>query len=143
MVSRFKEVHPDRYKWIVLTNTTLGMLMAMVNSSIILISLPDIFKGIGINPLSPGNIGYLLWSLMGYMLVTAVFVVSLGKLGDIRGRVRIYNLGFAVFTAASIILALNPFHDGKGAMWLVGFRLVQGIGGAMLMLSLLTNAGWQ
>jgi MFS family permease len=133
MVSRFKEVHPDRYKWIVLTNTTLGMLMAMVNSSIILISLPDIFKGIGINPLSPGNIGYLLWSLMGYMLVTAVFVVSLGKLGDIRGRVRIYNLGFAVFTAASIILALNPFHDGKGAMWLVGFRLVQGIGGAMLM----------
>jgi len=109
------------------------MLMAMVNSSIILISLPDIFKGIGINPLSPGNIGYLLWSLMGYMLVTAVFVVSLGKLGDIRGRVRIYNLGFAVFTAASVTLALNPFHDGKGAMWLVGWRLVQGIGGAMLM----------
>lgn len=107
--------------------------MAMINSSIILISLPDIFKGIGINPLSPGNIGYLLWSLMGYMLVTAVFVVSLGKLGDIRGRVKIYNLGFTVFTIASIILALNPFHDGKGAMWLVGWRLVQGIGGAMLM----------
>ncbi len=107
--------------------------MAMINSSIILISLPGIFKGIGINPLSPGNIGYLLWSLMGYMLVTAVFVVSLGKLGDIRGRVRIYNLGFAVFTAASIILAINPYHDGKGAMWLVGWRLVQGIGGAMLM----------
>ena len=107
--------------------------MAMVNSSIILISLPDIFKGIGINPLSPGNIGYLLWSLMGYMLVTAVFVVSLGKLGDIRGRVRIYNLGFAIFTAASVILAINPLHDGSGAMWLVGWRLVQGIGGAMLM----------
>jgi MFS family permease len=133
MVSRFKNAHPDRYKWIVLTNTTLGTLMAMINSSIILISLPDIFKGIGINPLSPGNIGYLLWSLMGYMLVTAVFVVSLGKLGDIRGRVRIYNVGFAIFTAASIILALNPFHDGAGALWLVGWRLVQGIGGAMLM----------
>ena len=108
-MSKFQNAHPDRYKWIVLTNTTLGTLMAMINSSIILISLPDIFKGIGINPLSPGNIGYLLWSLMGYMLVTAVFVVSLGKLGDIRGRVKIYNLGFAIFTIASIILAFNPF----------------------------------
>ena len=105
----------------------------MINSSIILISLPGIFKGIGINPLAPGNIGYLLWSLMGYMLVTAVFVVSLGKLGDIRGRVRIYNLGFAVFTAASIFLALNPLHQNSGAMWLVGWRLVQGVGGAMLL----------
>jgi len=124
--------HDDKYKWIALTNTTLGMLMATVNSSIILISLPAIFNGIGINPLASGNIGYLLWSLMGYMLVTAVFVVSLGKLGDIKGRVRIYNLGFAVFTAASIILALDPFSNGKGAMWLVAFRLVQGVGGAML-----------
>lgn len=106
--------------------------MATINSSIILISLPAIFIGIGINPLSPGNIGYLLWLMMGYMLITAVLVVSLGRLGDIMGRVRIYNFGFAVFTAASIILALDPFTGGKGALWLVGWRLVQGIGGAML-----------
>lgn len=106
--------------------------MATINSSIILISLPAIFRGIGIDPLSPGNVGYLLWLLMGYMLVTAVLVISLGRLGDIMGRVRIYNLGFAVFSLASIILALDPFHGGKGAMWLVLWRLVQGVGGAML-----------
>ena len=122
----------DNYKWIALTNTTLGIFMATINSSIILISLPAIFRGIGIDPLAPGNVGYLLWLLMGYMLVTAVLVISLGRLGDIMGRVRIYNLGFAVFSFASIILALDPFHGGKGAMWLVLWRLVQGVGGAML-----------
>jgi MFS family permease len=120
------------YKWIALSNTTLGMLMATINSSIILISLPGIFRGIGINPLESGNVGYLLWLMMGYMLVTAVLVVSLGRLGDMMGRVRIYNLGFAVFSVASIILALDPFHGGKGAMWLVLWRLLQGVGGAML-----------
>lgn len=106
--------------------------MATINSSIILISLPAIFRGIGIDPLAPGNVGYLLWLLMGYMLVTAVLVISLGRLGDIMGRVRIYNLGFAVFSFASVILAIDPFHGGKGAMWLVLWRLVQGVGGAML-----------
>lgn len=120
------------YKWVALSNTTLGMLMATINSSIILISLPGIFRGIGINPLSPGNVGYLLWLMMGYMLVTAVLVVSLGRLGDIMGRVRIYNLGFAVFTLGSIILALDPMRGGGGALWLVLWRLLQGIGGAML-----------
>ena len=106
--------------------------MATINSSIILISLPAIFRGVGINPLSPGNVGYLLWLLMGYMLVTAVLVVSLGRLGDIMGRVRIYNFGFAVFSFASVVLALDPFHSGAGALWLVLWRLVQGVGGAML-----------
>ncbi len=126
------KVHEDRYKWVALTNTTLGVFMAFINSSIILISLPAIFRGIGINPLSPGNVGYLLWLLMGYLLVTAVLVVSLGRLGDIVGRVRIFNLGFAVFTVASIMLAADPFHAGSGAIWLVLWRLVQGVGGAML-----------
>src|SRR5580700_11901686 len=102
-------VHGDRYKWIALTNTTLGVFMATINSSIILISLPAIFRGIGINPLSPGNVGYLLWLLQGYLLVMAVLVISLGRLGDIVGRVRIFNLGFLVFTIASILLAADPF----------------------------------
>ena len=124
--------HSDRYKWIALTNTTLGIFMATVNSSIILISLPAIFRGIGINPLAPGNVGYLLWLLQGYLLVTAVLVVSLGRLGDIMGRVKIYNLGFAVFSVGSVVLALDPFHGGEGALWLVLWRLVQGVGGAML-----------
>jgi MFS family permease len=108
------------------------MFMATVNSSIILISLPAIFRGVGINPLAPSNVGYLLWLLQGYMLVTAVLVISLGRIGDIFGRVRIYNLGFAVFSFASVLLALDPFHAGKGALWLVLWRLVQGVGGAML-----------
>jgi MFS family permease len=125
-------MHSDRYKWIALTNTTLGVFMATVNSSIILISLPAIFRGVGINPLSPGNVGYLLWLLQGYLLVTAVLVISLGRLGDIMGRVRIYNLGFAVFSVASIVLALDPFRGSSGALWLVLWRLVQGVGGAML-----------
>lgn len=121
-----------RYKWIALSNTTLGMLMATINSSIILISLPAIFKGIGVNPLSPDNTSLLLWLMMGYQLVTAVGVVSLGRLGDILGRVRIYNLGFAVFAVSSIALALVPFTHTAGAIWLIVWRMVQGLGGAML-----------
>ena len=131
-LSRLTRVHSDHYKWIALSNTTLGMLMATINSSIILISMPAIFRGVRIDPLSPGNSGYLLWLMMGYLLVTAVLVVSLGRLGDIMGRVRIYNAGFAVFSLASIILALDPMHGGGGALWLVLWRLVQGVGGAML-----------
>ncbi|HEU4675895.1 MAG TPA: MFS transporter [Motilibacteraceae bacterium] len=120
------------YKWIALSNTTLGVLMATVNSSIVLISLPAIFRGIHLDPLASGNVGYLLWMLMGFLLVSAVLVVSLGRLGDMYGRVRIYNLGFVVFSAASVALALEPFQGGSGAMWLIIGRVVQGIGGAML-----------
>ena len=124
--------HP-RYKWIALSNTTLGTLLATVNASIVLISLPAIFKGIDLKPLEPGNVSYLLWMLMGYMLVTAVLVVTLGRLGDMFGRVKIYNAGFAIFTVTSVILSLDPFSGGDGAMWLIGWRVVQAVGGAMLM----------
>jgi MFS family permease len=123
--------HP-RYKWVALSNTTLGMLMATINSSIVIISLPAIFRGIHLDPLAPGNVSYLLWTLMGFLVVTAVLVVTLGRLGDMYGRVRIYNLGFVVFTFASIALALDPLHAGGGALWIIGWRLVQGVGAAML-----------
>jgi MFS family permease len=121
------------YKWSVLTNTTMGMLMATVNASILIISLPAIFDGLKLDPLAPGNVSYLLWMLMGYMLVTAVLVVTLGRLGDMFGRVKIYNAGFAVFTVASIALALVPFGGATGAVWLIAFRIAQGVGGAMIM----------
>jgi MFS family permease len=124
--------HP-RYKWVALSNTTLGNLLATINSSIVLISLPAIFKGIHLNPLEAGNVSYLLWMLMGYMLVTAVLVVTLGRLGDMYGRVKIYNAGFAIFTITSIILSLDPFDGGAGAIWLIGWRVLQAVGGAMLM----------
>src|SRR6266566_1964865 len=121
------------YKWIALSNTTLGMLLATVNQSIVIISLPAIFRGVGLDPLAPGNTSYLLWMLMGYLLVAAVLVVTLGRLGDMLGRVRIYNLGFAIFSAASVLLALDPLAGSGGALWLIGWRIVQGVGGAMLM----------
>jgi len=124
---------PDRYKWVALSNTTLGMFMATVDASIVIISLPAIFRGINLNPFAAGNISYLLWIIMGYLLVTAVLVVTLGRLGDIVGRVRIYNLGFVVFTLASVALSLDPSHGGAGALWLILWRLVQAVGGAMLM----------
>src|SRR5579875_1727433 len=111
---------PERYKWIALSNTTLGMLMATVNSSITLIALPDIFRGIGLNPLAPGNVSYLLWMLMGFLVVTAVLVVTFGRIGDMYGRVRMYELGFAVFTLGSILLSLVWLHGGAGASYLIG-----------------------
>jgi MFS family permease len=127
----FNKDHP-RYKWIALSNTTLGILMATINGSIVLISLPSIFKGIKINPLDPANTSYLLWMLMGYILVTAVLVTSFGRLGDIYGRVRIYNLGFVIFTIAAIALSLDPLSGGSGALWLILWRVIQAVGGSML-----------
>ena len=121
-----------RYKWIALSNTTLGMLMATINQSIVLIALPDIFHGIGLNPLSPGNTSYLLWMFMGFLVVSAVLVVSFGRLGDMFGRVRMYTLGFAVFSIASIFLTVAWMHGSDGALWLIIWRIVQGIGGAFL-----------
>ncbi|KOV90158.1 MFS transporter [Nocardia sp. NRRL S-836] len=124
---------PAGYRWIALSNTTLGMLIATINSSIVLIALPDIFKGIGINPLDPANTGYLLWMIMGFLVVTAVLVVSFGRLGDMYGRARMYNLGFAIFTVSSVLLAVTWFDGDAAALWLIGWRVVQGVGGAFLM----------
>ncbi|MFJ5035518.1 MFS transporter [Streptomyces sp. NPDC088560] len=122
----------DRYKWIALTNTTAAVFMSALDGSIVLIALPAIFRGVHLDPLAPGNIGYLLWMIMGYRLVQAVLVVTVGRLGDMYGRVRIYNSGFAVFTVASILLSFDPFDGGHGAMWLIAWRLVQAVGGSML-----------
>ncbi len=121
------------YKWVALSNTTLAMTMATIDASIVIISMPAIFRGINLNPLTPGNVSYLLWMIIGYLLVQSVLVVTLGRLGDMFGRVRIYNLGFVVFTLASIALSLDPAQGPDGALWLIGWRFVQAFGGAMLM----------
>lgn len=120
------------YKWVALSNTTLGVLIAAMDASIVIISLPTIFRGIGLDPLAPSNISYLLWMILGYLLVSAVLVVVLGRLGDMFGRVRIYNLGFLVFACASVALSLDPFRGGAGALWLILWRVVQAFGGSML-----------
>jgi EmrB/QacA subfamily drug resistance transporter len=120
------------YKWIALSNTTLSILLAFVNISSVLLALPVIFRGIGINPLAPGSSTYLLWLLMGYMLVSAVFVVATGRLGDMFGRTRMYNLGFAVFTVGSLLCAITWGTGPAAALELILFRVVQGIGGAFL-----------
>jgi MFS family permease len=120
------------YKWIALSNTTMGMLMATINASILLIALPDIFRGIHVNPLAPGNTSYLLWLILGFLVVTAVLLVSLGRLGDIYGRARMFTLGFAVFTGFSILLSVTWMHGSAAALWLIIMRVGQGVGGAML-----------
>jgi MFS family permease len=130
--------HPGRdrgfaYKWIALTNTTLAMVMATIDGSIVIVAMPAIFRGIHLNPLTPGNVTYLLWMIMGYLLVGSILVVTLGRLGDMFGRVKIYNLGFLVFTLASVGLSFDPFQAQDGALWLIGWRFVQAVGGAMLM----------
>ena len=101
------------YKWVALSNTTLGMLIATINASILLIALPDIFRGIHIDPLAPGNTSYLLWLILGFIVVMAVLLVSLGRLGDMYGRVRMFNLGFAVFTVFSILLSVTWMHGSR------------------------------
>jgi EmrB/QacA subfamily drug resistance transporter len=131
--SRAAGGRPDRYKWIALSNTTLSMTMATIDASIVIVAMPAIFRGIDLNPLTPGNVTYLLWMILGYLLVQSVLVVTLGRLGDMFGRVKIYNLGFVVFTLASIALSLDPLTGTHGAMWLIGWRFVQAFGGAMLM----------
>ncbi len=118
---------------VALSVTTVGILAATLNSSILLISLPAIFAGLGLNPLAPENISYLLWMLMGFLLVTAVLVVTFGRLGDQYGRARLFNLGFLIFTIASIGCALVPNSGSAGALEIIVLRIVQGVGGAMVM----------
>ena len=125
--------HGDRYKWVALSNTTIGMLMATINSSIVLIALPDIFRGVNLNPLEPGNTIYLLWMMMGFMVSTAVLVVSFGRVGDMYGRVRMFNIGFAIFTVCSILLSLTWMEGTAAAKWMIAMRIGQGVGGALLM----------
>ena len=119
------------------------MLLATIDGSIVLIAMPDIFRGIHLNPLQPGNSFYLLWMILGFLVVSSVLVVSLGRLGDQFGRVRMYNLGFVVYTVASLLLTIDWLHGGAGADWLIGFRIVQGVGAALLVansVAILTDA---
>ena len=118
------------YKWVALSNTTLGTLMASIDATIVLIALPAIFRGINIDPFS--SFQYMLWILFGYSIVTATLLVTFGRLSDMFGRVRLYNLGFAIFTVGSILLSITPNQGDLGAIELIVFRIVQGIGGAFL-----------
>jgi EmrB/QacA subfamily drug resistance transporter len=121
------------YKWIALSNTTLAVLLATLDASITLIAMPDIFRGIKLDPLVPSNSFYLLWMILGYLVVSSVLIVSLGRLGDMFGRVRIYNLGFVIYTVASLLLAIDWMTGRAGATYLIVFRIVQGVGGACLL----------
>src|SRR5881227_474232 len=117
----------DNYKWIALSNTTLGVLLATLDVSITLIAMPDIFRGIHLDPLVPANSFYLLWMILGFLVVTSVLIVSFGRLGDMFGRVRMYNIGFVIYTLASLALTVDWMTGGPGAMYLIGFRVVQGV----------------
>jgi MFS family permease len=123
----------DGYKWVALTNTTAGVLLATIDASILIIAMPDIFRGIHLDPLVPGNSVYLLWLILGYLVTGSVLVVSVGRLGDMYGRVRMYNLGFVIYTVASLFLTIDWMTGHEGALWLLVWRVVQGIGGAFLV----------
>src|ERR1700754_4420909 len=123
----------ENYKWIALSCCTLGVLLATLDLSITLIAMPDIFRGIHLDPLIPSNSFYLLWMILGYLVVSSVLIVSLGRLGDIFGRVKIYNLGFVIYTVASLLLAVDWMTGRAGATYLIIFRIVQGVGGACLL----------
>ena len=123
----------DGYKWLVLSNTTLASLLATIDASITVISMPDIFRGIKLDPLAPANSFYLLWMVLGYSIVGAVLIVSLGRLGDMFGRVRIYRLGYVIYTIASLLATIDWLTGRAGADYLIVLRFVQGIGGACLM----------
>jgi MFS family permease len=123
----------DRYKWVALTNTTMGALLVTIDASIMIIAMPDIFRGIKLDPLVPGNNEYLLWMILGYLVTSSVLVVSVGRLGDLFGRVKMYNLGFVIYTAASLMLTIDWMTGRGGALFLLVFRIVQGIGGAFLL----------
>lgn len=126
-------VPADRYKWIALSNVTLGVLLAVIDGSIIIIAMPDIFRGIHLDPLAPANSFYLLWMILGYLVATSVLIVSLGRLGDMYGRVKIYNLGFVIYTIASLFLTIDWMTGRSGATYLIIFRIMQGVGGACLL----------
>ncbi len=121
------------YKWIALSNTTVGILLATIDASITLIAMPDIFKGIKLDPLTPGNSFYLLWMILGFLVVSSVLVVSLGRLGDMFGRVKMYNLGFVIYTVASLILTVDWMTGRSGALYLIIGRIIQGVGAACLI----------
>jgi MFS family permease len=126
-------VTSDRYKWVALPIATLAVLLATLDGSITIIAMPDIFRGVHLDPLVPANSFYLLWMILGYLVVTSVLIVSLGRLGDMVGRVRIFNLGFVIYTVASLVLAVDWMHGRPGAAYLIVFRIVQGVGGACLL----------
>jgi MFS family permease len=127
-----RPVPSPHYKWIALSCATLGILMATINSSIVLIALPDIFRGIHLDPLGAGNSSYLLWMIMGFLVATAVLVVSFGRVGDIYGRVRMFTMGFAIFTVFSVLLSVTWMHGSSAALWMIVMRIGQGVGGAFI-----------
>jgi MFS family permease len=133
MARRSGRADADRYKWLALSNVTLGVLLATLDASIVLIAMPDIFRGIHLDPLEPGNSFYLLWMILGFLVVSSVLVVGLGRLGDLFGRVRMYTLGFAIYTVASLLLTIDWMQGRAGADWLIVFRIVQGVGAAFLV----------
>ncbi len=120
------------YKWTVLSNTTLGALLASLDGTIVLISLPVIFQGLGVDPFLPSSFPLLIWMLLGYGVVTGTLLVSMGRLSDMWGRARMYNFGFAIFSAGSVALFLTPSSGDAGAWELIGFRLVQAVGASFL-----------
>jgi MFS family permease len=124
-------VHILEYKWTALSNVAIASLMGSINMTIVMIALPAIFNGIHIDPLN--SFQYLLWILMGYGLVTATLLLSFGRISDMYGRVKMFRLGFLIFSLASVLLYLTPSTGDLGAIEIIIFRIIQATGSALFM----------
>jgi EmrB/QacA subfamily drug resistance transporter len=120
------------YKWIVLSVTTIGALMAAIDGNIVILALPDMMVSLH------ADLVQMIWVIMGYILISTVILLALGRVADMLGRVRMYNLGFVVFTVGSVLCGIS-----QNAIQLILARMVQGGGGAMMVvnsIALLTEA---
>ncbi len=110
-----------KYKWVALTVTTVGSLMSSLDTTIVVIGLPAILNDLH------ATIVHGIWVITGYQLMLTVLLVLLGRLSDMYGRVRLYNIGFVIFTLGSLLAGLSA-----NGTQLVVFRFLQGSGAAML-----------
>jgi EmrB/QacA subfamily drug resistance transporter len=99
----------------------IGVLITAVDTTIVVLALPEIQRSLHI------GISSIIWVIIGYLLVITLLATQLGRLGDMFGRVRMYELGFLVFIVGSLLCAL-AWNEAS----IIGFRLLQGVGGALV-----------
>ncbi len=122
-------------KWIALSNTILSTLLSTMNITMVIVAMPAIFNAFQFSTGAPDAISYIIWLITGYLIVTATMVVTFGKLSDMLGRVKLYNVGFVIFTIASVLLSAVTIKGDAGILELIIYRMVQAVGGGLLMVN--------
>jgi MFS family permease len=122
-------------KWIALSNTSIAIFIAFANYNMIIIALPQIFNSLRFNPTAPDALGYLIWLILGYMIVTSSLVVTFGRISDLKGRAKLYSFGFLIFAISSGILSTVNGYGDSAVLEMIILRLFQGVGGGLLMVN--------